>query len=104
MSELPRYSGTDAQRDTLEALRAIPQVEVKRFELLSSWPQTVVFDRVRRPVAIMNAGCWERDDPHASPTVTGFLWVPKIDGVDVTFTGPTADKMQVVTLVAMGER
>lgn len=104
MSDLPRYSGSDAQRDVIESLRAQPRTEVKRFEVLASWPQEVVFSTVSRPVAVLNGGCWARDDPGASPTVTGFLWVPTDKGVKITYTGPTADTMQVVTLVALGER
>ena len=104
MSELPRYSGTDEQRDVLESLRALPQTEIKRFELLASWPQTVRFSRIGRPLAVINGGCWSKSDPASSPAVTGFAWVPVEGGVDITFTGPTADTMQVVTLVALAER
>lgn len=104
MSELPRYTDREDQRDVVQALTALPQVEIKRFELLAAWPKIVRFNRIARPIAVVNGGCWEKSDPAASPTVTGFVWIPDEDGISVTFTGPTADKLQVVTLIAYGER
>lgn len=104
MSELPRYSDRDEQRDVLAALQLVPRSELKRIEVLSSWPVTVRFNRISHPSAVILGGCWQRDDPAASPTVTGFLWVPVADGVSVTLAGPTADTMQVLTLVALGDR
>lgn len=104
MTFLPRYADREEQRDVLEALRVLPDVEIKRFELLAVWPTTVRFNRIIKPIAVLNGGCWQKSDPGSSPVVTGFVWIPKDDGIDVTFTGPTAKTMQVVTLIAYGVR
>lgn len=104
MSELPRYSDREDQRDVIGAFIALPQIEVKQFELLSAWPKVVRFSKITRPIAVSLGGIWEKQDPEASPAVTGFVWVHDIDGISISFTGPTANKMQVVTLIAYGER
>lgn len=104
MPVLPRNTATEDQRDVIDALSAVLDVEVKRLDIVASFPLTVQFDRVPRPTAVFSGGVWLAKDPQAAAVDYGFHWFQAEAGVQFTYFGLTADALYTVSLVAIGRR
>lgn len=98
----PRNTATEDQRDVIESLSQVLDVEVKRFDVIAAFPQTMRFNTIAIPLSVVSGGVWPRDDPHKAAVDVGFYWFPVDDGIKFTYSGLTADTMYTVSLVGFG--
>lgn len=102
MPILPRNTSTEDQRDVIESLSQVLDVEVKRFDVVASFPQVMRFDRVLSPLAVVSGGVWPKMNPHKAAVDVGFYWYLTDSGVEFTYYGLTADDAYTVSLVGFG--